>query len=866
MSTVSRLWPTRQSRSGAKLPDGIIRETSAADPAGPLAALMHPDRRVARFNQVHRAPLRALLAWSGAAPDNASAGPAESLAPAAAGDEDTRVWLIQGAAGQGKTRLLVEAVAAWQARQIVAGWVEPGRGVDAVEAAARLDRPVLLVVDDADRRADLPELLTAAVRASTDLRVVLAFRGPAPWWVRFRAGLATDVAAGTPVTPQTRLRPLAHTPDGYQQVFDQALRAFARTAEMAEPPAVTLTVPADQPVSTAELHAAAIAAIETGRHGVVSLETLLDHARAVEEAAWPADDTTRRTAAAVALVGAEDTPGLLGTGPMRCRPYPPGLLGERWAVEHLATDPELGAALCATDQHSRRALAEVVRISHHTRSAAAALRALLGQETNRPLRSAVLAAVDGHHSLDGVLAKTVATVSDLTPAQLIDLTATTDRLPRTHLAVRRRLLAVAETSTARAQALSGLAPLLPTGSRESREVAEEAVELFADEAGLAAAYEQLSRVRAAAGRLDEAVALAFRAVDYRQGDARDGTDLARSLQVLSDSLAGVGRAHDAVDPAERAVALLRERAGAPGPEFAAALNTLCRRLFKIGRTDEAIVVAEEAVQRSRDLAISHPDDYGPALIASLDLLSRRLAPTGQRQRALELADEAVELSRELCASRPDQFEPALGTVLTGATWRLSSVGRAADALHAAEEAVTVLRRHLDADPIRWAPWLATALNALGEHLGAAGHDADALAAAEEAIPLLRRAAATDPVTYATVLAVALSNLSRRQHRLGHTGPAVTSATEAVRTFDEAGARQSDVTYRANAASAQFHLSVVLNAVDDRAAAQAAVTEAIHRYQRLEQERPGAYTEVLGAARRFHQHITREHPADRIRLG
>ncbi|MEU7876440.1 hypothetical protein [Dactylosporangium sp. NPDC049140] len=130
------------------------------------------------------------------------------------GDVVEAVLYVDGAAGSGKTRLLVEAARDGAA---VWGWARPRRGVAAVEAAAGLGGATVLVLDDAETRSDVAAALMAWARAGAPgVRVVVAGRVDEVWWSRPRDELPADVVAALPFRAQVTVPPLVSA-DGRSQ-------------------------------------------------------------------------------------------------------------------------------------------------------------------------------------------------------------------------------------------------------------------------------------------------------------------------------------------------------------------------------------------------------------------------------------------------------------------------------------------------------------------------------------------------------------------------------------------------------------------------------------------------------------------------
>src|SRR4051812_10700676 len=97
---------------------------------------------------------------------------------------DRPVWLVEGGAGVGKTRLATEVADRLVAERWPAGWARPGLGSYAISAAARNGRRALVLVDDAETRADMYELVTTVANGGrpTGIRVIIVAREFGPWW------------------------------------------------------------------------------------------------------------------------------------------------------------------------------------------------------------------------------------------------------------------------------------------------------------------------------------------------------------------------------------------------------------------------------------------------------------------------------------------------------------------------------------------------------------------------------------------------------------------------------------------------------------------------------------------------------------
>jgi AAA ATPase domain len=84
------------------------------------------------------------------------------------------VFILSGPAGVGKSRLALE----FASRRLPPGWLHPGAGAAAISAVRACGDPVVMLVDDADGRADLVPLLESLAEQHEDptVRIVMLTR------------------------------------------------------------------------------------------------------------------------------------------------------------------------------------------------------------------------------------------------------------------------------------------------------------------------------------------------------------------------------------------------------------------------------------------------------------------------------------------------------------------------------------------------------------------------------------------------------------------------------------------------------------------------------------------------------------------
>ena len=143
--------------------------------------------------------------------------------------------------------------------------------------------------------------------------------------------------------------------------------------------------------------------------------------------------------------------------------------------------------------------------------------------------------------------------------------------------------------------------------------------------------------------------------------------LAALLQRVAERHRLLGDPAGALAAIEEAVTLRRELAAtAPAvytPNLAMSLNNLSNRRAGTGDPAGALAAIEEAVTLYRELAATAPAVHTPDLAASLNNLSVQRAGTGDPAGALAAIEEAVTLYRELAATAPAVYTADLAMSL-----------------------------------------------------------------------------------------------------------------------------------------------------------------------------------------------------------
>ena len=780
------------------------------------------------------------------------------------------IWLVTGDGGAGKTRLALRlcdklTASGWQPL-----WVPRGSEREALQAKRLIGQPYVLVVDYAETRGELADWLNAvaADKDGPDLRVLLLARSAGEWWQRLLASVNYPAAELLEASLPVRLGPV-RVSGGPQEVFADALTAFARKLGVARPDA-TLALADPDPVVLV-VHAAALLAVvdhATGAppanhaaSGSQVLEGLLRH----EARYWAGtaagrglnlDLSVLRLAVAVAgLIGADsetsaatllsrvpdlhsakrrgqvarwlhDLYPVSNEGDMRERewlgPLRPDRLAEQLVAGELQKRSDLIPRLFSGlgEARAARALTVLARAALTQEFAAALLGHALVSDLEHLAVPALSVAVETNPIVGDLLGRAL-------DSQLVS---------------RETLIRVADACPYPSFALAGPAAA----------VLKRLADQSADEGERAGRLGSLSNRLADLGRREDALAAAEEAVSIYRQLAVAGADaftpeLAMSLSNLSNRLADLGRREDALAAVVEAVTVYRPLAAArPVPfivHLARSLNNLSLRLADLGRREDALAPIVEAVSVYRQLATPGTDAFTSELATSLNNLSNRLADLGRREEALASIEEAVSVCRELATARPDAFTPDLARLLNNLSAALGGLGRREEALAAIEEATSVHRQLATARPDAFTPELARSLDNLAAALRGLGRREAALAASGEAVAIYRQLAAARPDAFTAELARSLSNLSLQLADLGGREEALAASGEAVAIYRQLAAARPDV-FTAELARSLSNLSLQLADLGGREEALAAAEEAVSLGRQLVAARLDASTPDL----------------------
>ena len=737
------------------------------------------------------------------------------------------VRLVTGDGGAGKTRLALRlgeelAASGWQPL-----WVPRGGEREAVGAVHVMGQPCVLVVDYAETRAELAGLLddVAADQDGTDLRLLLLARSAGEWWQQLLANAEERTTTLLEISAPLTLGPV-RAAGGMQEVFDDAVAAFAREMGIGRPDARLVLSDPDPVVLV--VHAAALLAVvdyaagdRPGGQAVSGqevLEALLRHearywVRSAAGRGLNLDVSVLRLAVAVGcLIGADSESAagaLLSRVPDLDSAERRGRVA-RWLHDLYPVTQE-------ADSQEREWLGPLRPDRMAEQLVTSELASRL--ELMAPLFT-------GLGEAQGVRALTVLARAALTQDRAVGLLRGALAADLDHLAVPAVSVAV-ETNPVLGELLSQLL----SGQLASRETLAQ-VALVSPYPSLALAAPAAVVLR----RLAE--------------DSVDDKERTFWLVELSIRLGDLGRPEEALAAIEEAVAICRQlaqtRPDALLPDLATMLNNQSGHLNGLGRREEALAAIEEAVAICRQLAQARPDALLPDLARSLSNQSVYLSEMGRREEAVAVAEEAVAIYRQLAQAGPDAFLPDLATALSNQARGLSEMGRREEALPAIEEAVTILRQLAQARPDAFLPDLATALNSQSGHVYGLGRREEALPAIEEAVTILRQLAQARPDAFLPDLAGSLNNQSAYLAALGRREEAVAAAEEAVAIYRQLAQARPDA-FLPDLAGSLNNQSFSLSEMGRREEALPAIEEAVAIYRQLAQARPDAFLPVLATA-------------------
>lgn len=264
--------------------------------------------------------------------------------------------------------------------------------------------------------------------------------------------------------------------------------------------------------------------------------------------------------------------------------------------------------------------------------------------------------------------------------------------------------------------------------------------------------------------------------------ARDTVGRAEALGDLGTALRETGRATDAIDHLEGALALWRRQAATDPDRYRTALvgavEALAAGRWDSGNVRRSLDLHLEAVALCRATSERDRSWVEAELARTLGNLTIALYETGQPQEAEAAEAELIPLLRALVLRDPRQWRVTLALTLSNRAVALTE-SRPDDALPCAEEAVEICRGLVREASARHRPQLGFALTNLANARAALGRDREAIEPLNEAIAIRRDLARESPAAHTWTLAYSLASLGALRSRLGDLEEAISLEREAV---------------------------------------------------------------------------------------
>jgi hypothetical protein len=202
------------------------------------------------------------------------------------GDREPKVRLLVGAGEVGKTRLALELgehwkEAGWQVTVVAAG--QEGNASTTLRDATKRSS-ILLIVDYAETRTGLADLLRSVAASSAHVRVLLIARSAGEWWWQLRSDVPAMqdlIGEYQPLKLSAQMNPVVSP----TELINKAMRSFAEELGVPVPTVPPAIPPGEVPVLT--LHAAALLAVLQSRDQPGAGRAVAGQYRRVERATSP---------------------------------------------------------------------------------------------------------------------------------------------------------------------------------------------------------------------------------------------------------------------------------------------------------------------------------------------------------------------------------------------------------------------------------------------------------------------------------------------------------------------------------------------------------------------------------------------------
>jgi tetratricopeptide (TPR) repeat protein len=642
----------------------------------------------------------------------------------------SQVHLLTGPGGTGKTRLAAELCRAMSAVGWVAGFLRERLAIEAVRRLSAVDESVLIVVDYAESRVDLIELLEEVDQFEVhgiQLRLLLIARNEGRWRDELTTkSFTTERLLGR--AGKTALASLVRDRDSTALAILEAFAAFADalSVQVAQPQVVThfpeaeviLHAQAAALLSLLELDSSASdSQVESTQPTKSPLLGLLHH----EQRYWAANAAAHFTTGPPSLRTQTRAVALASLM---------GATAESEAVEVASRLPELSDAASERKYeiaHWLRDLyprpegewvggiqpdllvAELLEVAFLGASDAAdtAFRGLQPDRARRVLSRLQRACYD-RPKLQPILRRAIASDLQVMTAAVASLEREISFMLSAELAAAIR--SASDDTVIRDSLLD--------------EISNRADVLAEPAAALAERF--LSKAR-------------------REGDL---LFTAHYSDQLGNWLSAMGNVDDAIAAAEEAVAIYRDM-----PQSGSAADVTSRRwpfyeglavatlhlanhLWAAGRHEEATDAGFESLQIWKHLSEKDPAHRG-GFAASVASFSTQLWDRGWREQSVHYTEWSLSLLVEQAKTGSPDSIARFADALSNAAYRFKEVGRLDDAVLTQRRAAELFSQLAAANPGEFQPRHAEIVHNLGGILVAAGQLEEAFAAHEEAVDIYR---------------------------------------------------------------------------------------------------------------------------------
>ncbi|MEU8810637.1 tetratricopeptide repeat protein [Streptomyces violaceoruber] len=712
---------------------------------------------------------------------------------------DTRFRLITGPGGVGKSRLAEElkhaldglptrGVDRWVSTTVFHGDEQVRQRVTQ-QRELYPDRPLLFVVDYAEARPSLKDLLEDAYRATGKVRVLLLARTAGRWWQELeslsgdigyllRIGYTNSDLTDPDVTPQ--------------ELHDAATEDFAQALGITAPsPRVQVGDPASG-ARALDVTARALVTVlctnqpeaQVQEHGQLSMGEVFDELLRHEDTYWA---EKARQSGLIKELSPQMRKMLIATA---------ALLGTHDKDQALVVADRAGQAL--VDQ------AEVVLPQRE-----AAMRWLRAVYPPRPGEDAWAVPLQpdrlAEHLIVSILSQHEVAYARQAQTALLD-----------------GLISPAAPHAATVLVRAATDPAHPARVPAVQDLISRLIQGLPDDWDLMGSVHKtlpVSDLRLAPAGLLVTQRRLDHAHTQQLGAAHTATAHTQHVDFL---LWDTQLMEDALGHARRAVALweelYRQDPDQYGHHYATALTqTLGATLTMLERHPEALSPTRRGMELHRGLHRRDPDRFTSAYADSLLSLGVSLSALGRYDEALRHERRAADLRKHLYEQDPDRYAPDYADALLNlgtSLGRLERPARRHEAPTHIQRGVELYRDLYRQDPVRWGVDYALGLNNLGAALSEQGRAAEAVEHELHAAQLWERLHDQQPARYGHQYVMALCNLGTTLLRLGRPQEAIVQLQHAVDLYKELGSDRHQDVY--DAALANLKVGLLLAHREDSA--------------------------------------------------